>query len=253
MPLTDNAYGMEAIQQSLWNMMREVDAFCRAEKIEYTALGGTMLGAVREQGFIPWDDDIDLALTDSALERFIALFPQTSQLYTVSQSDTWVARVVRKDRAQGGEFIDLFRFAPVKKNALAQKYRVFQLMTLQGMLKTGVTYENYSLSQRLLLRTTAFLGKSMSREQKLRRYRMIARDTRHCRNDLLFIPDECFSCLKLHYPASVAERYTDAPFEDGVIRLSQQADLMLRAQYGDYMTPPPQEERVSTHDAQRKG
>lgn len=253
MPLKDNAYGMQAIQQALWDMMKEVDGVCRAEGIEYSALGGTMLGAMRERGFIPWDDDIDLVLDAAALERLTAILPARSERYTVSLTDTWVARVVRKDRSQGGEFIDLFRYAPVKSSALAQKWHIFRLMTLQGMLKQNVDYRQYGLPQRLVLGGTALMGRLMSREDKLRRYRRLAGDTRACRSDLLFIPDECFGCLKLNYSADCAREFVDAPFEDGVIRMSAHADTMLRLQYGDYMTPPPKAERISTHDAQRKG
>lgn len=63
MALTDNAYGMQDIQQTLLDMMMEIDRVCRKCGIEYTLLGGTMLGAVREGGFIPWDDDLDIGFT----------------------------------------------------------------------------------------------------------------------------------------------------------------------------------------------
>lgn len=251
MPLTDNAYGQQEVQLALWEMLKEIHAVCREEKIEYSALGGTMLGALREKGFIPWDDDVDLVFMPQELKRFMDVFPKKSVRYTISTGDTWVARVVPRDRAQGGVFVDLFRYAPVCKSAVGQKLKVFRLRTLQGMLKQDVDYSRFSWGKRALLRFTGLLGRLMSRQQKLARYRRIGDSRRGCDEGRLYVCDDTFACLALQYDAACAQDFEDVPFEDGVIRVSKRADEMLRLQYGDYQTPPPMAQRVSTHDAQR--
>ena len=53
---------IEKIQETEFDIMQEIDSVCRRHKLTYFAVGGSVLGAVRHQGFIPWDDDIDIGM-----------------------------------------------------------------------------------------------------------------------------------------------------------------------------------------------
>lgn len=61
-----------AVQLRQVEILSEIDAICRREGIDYWLDGGTLLGAVRHGGFIPWDDDIDIAMRRADLTRFVA-------------------------------------------------------------------------------------------------------------------------------------------------------------------------------------
>ena len=61
---------LTAHQRLLLTMLKDFDAVCRKHNIRYQLFAGTALGAVREHGFIPWDDDIDVILLRSEYERF---------------------------------------------------------------------------------------------------------------------------------------------------------------------------------------
>ena len=61
---------MNIHQQHLLDLLKEVDAFCREHQITYYCAGGTVIGAARHHGFIPWDDDIDIYMTRSEFRRF---------------------------------------------------------------------------------------------------------------------------------------------------------------------------------------
>lgn len=65
---------LEQHQQVLYEILYMVDDFCKAHGIPYFLVGGSLLGAVRHQGIIPWDDDVDIAMTRDNYERFIELF-----------------------------------------------------------------------------------------------------------------------------------------------------------------------------------
>ena len=57
---------LQAHQQALYTLLQEFDRVCRALDIPYVIFAGTLLGAVRHQGFIPWDDDLDVLIHQRA-------------------------------------------------------------------------------------------------------------------------------------------------------------------------------------------
>ena len=62
---------VKQLQEIFLGMMEEFHRFCEENQLKYYMVGGTLLGAVREKGFIPWDDDVDFAMPRPDYERFI--------------------------------------------------------------------------------------------------------------------------------------------------------------------------------------
>ena len=77
-------YDLTKVHEVNLKILKEIDRICRKYKIKYMLDGGTLLGAVRHKGFIPWDDDADIAFTRNNYEAFLKVvkreLPDTMEL-----------------------------------------------------------------------------------------------------------------------------------------------------------------------------
>ena len=75
--------GIKETQNLLLKVMKEFDLFCRVNGLHYYMIGGTLLGAIRHKGFIPWDDDIDVGMMRNDYEKFISLSTKFPSNYII--------------------------------------------------------------------------------------------------------------------------------------------------------------------------
>lgn len=85
---------VKEIQEEILILLSELDRVCRKNNIKYSLHGGTLLGAVRENGFIPWDDDADITMMREEYNRLIECFNKESKDFMLIESFLHMPRIV---------------------------------------------------------------------------------------------------------------------------------------------------------------
>lgn len=150
----DELHRVQDIQEEL---LQEVDRICRKCGIHYNMVGGTMLGAIRHKGFIPWDDDADIGLLRKEYERFREACKtelNTDKYYfqeiSITDGYRWGYAKLRKKgtkfvrlgqefmKYEQGVFIDLFPMDNVPDNPIVRKIHFFNCFLVRKFLWSAV-------------------------------------------------------------------------------------------------------------------
>ena len=235
-------------------MLKAVAALCERHGLRYTIYCGTLLGAVRHGGFIPWDDDVDIAMPLRDYRRFQRLsgelpvrfravhFDNTPDFYKpwtriVAEGTTWMDPGKAPMRVPWGLCIDIYPFigaAPTARGIRRQR----KFIGLSRMLRTVPYYRlqpNAGLAKRLLCAVPFALRRALSDTL----LRLAFRDPEKCER-IGTVDDAPFDGKFTH--ADWAEM-TTMRFEDGEFCAPVHYDAILRVMYGDYMVLPPVEAR----------
>lgn len=244
-------------QEQAYKALLEVDRFCREHGISYFLLAGTVLGAVRHGGFIPWDDDIDLGMTPENLERFYQICPTHMSggfVFSYPENNSRHPRFFGKILCQGRHLVDIFPIVPTSGRPVLRQLHFWRMrwLHLLHLRKLGVPLNRKGLNpKRLILYImTRTLSCFYSRARILR----LAR-----RNLLRFQGQNTgwylnlcskYSAEKELIKADWLETLRPLPFEDGEFPAFAATDEYLTHLYGDYRILPPEEQRIAEHEDQ---
>ena len=233
-------YGTEEIQHELLDLLILFHKECESNHLQYSLNSGTLLGAIRHNGFIPWDDDADVMMTRESFEKYVKLDHEKYGLRIVRHK--WVTRVMKSDFSSEA-FIDLFVVDHVPDNNAVQKIKVLLVRTLQGMMKGKVPLGNYRFPYNYMILATFFLGKTMSQERKYSLYQSVSKigNKRETKNTGIY--NNLYKSIPRVYDTNMMRYITTHTFENTRLYITEEYDNYLTAVYGDYMTPPGKEDR----------
>ncbi len=242
--------GIEELRDLQLEILDYVDGFCRRHCINYTLSGGTLLGAVRHGGYIPWDDDIDIQMTRKDYKTFITLWMEESHhpfdlLSLDTRSDYLFPFGKVCDRNSvlyvngvptTGVFIDIFPVDNVSGS--------FDFFTRHGIVKFLYRLiDHYHRNEWISIFSKVFRERMIvSLIDKLSQVQNKA----NCEHTF-----EMASGLLCKHPiaAKVFQDYSPITFENKSYMAVSDYESYLTSTFGDYMTPPPPEKRVSHHIA----
>ncbi len=254
---------LRQLQLTQLEILKVFDKFCREHDLKYSLYAGSLLGAVRHKGFIPWDDDLDVCMSRTEYERFLSLWVQdTPEGYVLQNKENskyfdQSFSKIRKDHTTFlqdawqignhhiGIFLDVFpidRIPNGKLNRLVFKWHCmkYQLLTREFMPPNGNLL--VKAGSALILVCTP-----KSHREKVRQNTLKKITKYNDQHDLETVAIETMASLRKPFAPDMLDEYVDLPFEDGEFMCFAGWDNHLRRKFGDYMQFPSEEERAWRH------
>ncbi|MDE6020499.1 MAG: LicD family protein [Ruminococcus sp.] len=252
------------VKQVELEILTVVDEFCKKNDIKYSLAYGTLLGAVRHKGFIPWDDDIDIFMPREDYNRFLKLWKESPptgyilqnidtdfdyrQSFTKIRKDNTAylqKKESKKSKYHKGIFIDVFPLDKVAISALSQKKQkvcaVFMMLFTRGYIpadESGLVI----LISKLALKIVP--QKKYETVRKILERKVIKAGSQS--GGYKFF-GSMMSLKKNPYPPNMFESIVELEFEEKSFSATKIWDRVLTTFYGDYMKLPPVQERVWSH------
>ena len=251
---------LDKLHEVQLHILKDVAQFCDENHITYCLSSGTLLGAVRHHGFIPWDDDVDIMMprkdfekfmeiSDKLPEAYVCLSPRLNPEYPLSAMKVKKRGTVMIEPSQAhlnidqGVWIDIFPLDRVsnidKFPKRAYHYTVLDMVLLH---KTRVCIQQ-KLRTRFFCKLLGVLG--VRRLDKWRT-RIMMKEEKTNGTKLVSLTDP-IGWKKLLFDETVYFPLQKIKFEDMLFYVPAKYDEWLTSAYGDYMTPPPIEKRTSKH------
>lgn len=243
------------------DILRQIDALCKKHNISYMLNGGSMLGAVRHQGFIPWDDDIDIAMLRDDYDRFLKIAedeldaPYALHTYSncsdhhyyfshVVDTRYQVRRTGSADRRVEDVWVDVYPIDGIPDNPLVRTFHLGNLLFDRFMYhmahfeKVNTERADRPAFQKAILRVVSPISSLIKPDRNKWRDRMdkglrkySARNTKNAMNFISVY------MLRESFPSTMFTDLEGYPYEDMIVPGPRDFDPYLRKMYGDYMTP----------------
>ena len=266
---------MEEYQAVLLEILRDIDRVCEKHNILYYMSGGTLIGAIREKGFLAWDDDLDINMPRPDYERFLRVadseldgkytflssndkkgnFFQYKKMSKVYDTTTFIEEGSPSFKVRYGIYVDIFAVdgTPNDEN-LQDKHikKIFRTREKDAFFAYQYDYNKgaKTFKGKLAYITRSFIGKI---------YRIILRRPYAKKLDKLlkkydFYKSDMVGVLpwtKNHtglFTRQAMEKVVKVEFAGEEFNAPIGYDENLTVAYGDYMTPPPKSEQVTHHN-----
>lgn len=249
----EDKYGMKDIHLSLLQMLDKFLTLCQQNGIVFSMGFGSMLGAIRHKGFIPWDDDIDIIIDRDNFKILSSLINTSKDFELVKnvKKSLWIPRIKKRglpDEGLGYEpMIDLFLVDHLPDSPILAKMKKMAVLFVQGMIKGRPHHYKGSVFLKIASFVSYLVGLLFPMRIKyelLERLSTISncKETKSCSTynvEYLYVGRK--------YVSRLLKDIIMVGFEGRMVPVSKHYDSYLTELYGDYMIPPKENERVPKH------
>ena len=263
----DNSMTTNA-KRAQMDLLAELDRICKKWDIPYFLIGGTLIGAIRHGGFIPWDDDIDVGLLweDYAKLKQVCeeeLDPQyflhdwdsdpasPHPFYKLKIRGThYPEGLAAGSKMNDGIYIDIFPYDNIPESQFLQKIHAARIYLIRKilLLRCGFDLSGNSTLKKILNGTLKFCSRILSVKCWKKKYMSISHRYNGEQTTYVTNMGGSYSYWRESKPRAILEAVTDHKFEDGMFSIPEDYDTFLRSCYGDYMQLPPEHQRIGRHD-----
>ena len=240
-------------QQALYRLLAEFHRVCAALEIPYYLFSGTLLGSVRHADFIPWDDDLDVILLRKDYNRLLQEAPPLlgQDFFLQREGDPHWPMFFSKLRLNGtaciekyhpkdlkthrGVYMDIFPCDHAYESLLGRKLQFYasKVVIAKGLDRRG--YDTGSRKKKLFMGLCRLLPKAP--------FQRLVEGPKTPGSYLHGFLAAASKFQKSVYPAACFGKPGEGKFRDGLYPIPADPHSLLTVLYGDYMTPPPEEER----------
>ena len=260
-------FDKELFRKKLIDTFASFDHFCKVHDIKYFAAYGTLLGAVRHKGLIPWDDDIDVYMIREDYDKFCSFRGKVGAHYdimTIEDENYWLLSLAKYVDVSTtiqeveyyplilGVYIDVFPLDEVPSQdslGLKKEYDKCSFLVARGMMRHSFSQilKSFSSPRSFLFKLCNILYHNRRLSVYMKQYLSCVDKIKNQKGDYYVSYDGPYGAgeiMKKSYFMDAIE----LDFEGMKISASPEYDSILTQLYGDYMTPPPPEKQVSHHN-----
>lgn len=260
-----NEITIEQQRQIQLDILKSVDIFCKENQIEYSLAFGTLLGAVRHGGYIPWDDDVDIMMTRENYEKFRESYSSKRYPLVDLKNDTGHPVSMGKIydsrtyfyyrgsmRRKYGLFVDVFPLDVIPENIVERERWLKRIKRIVSFNQFKNNTYSYSLNHKKVIYRVigCFVKLFFSARIIHRNLERLFVKYKDKPSNIVGVPAVMVMSkeyMNITFPKGLFDEYINLGFEGARFQCIKSYDEFLTIFYGDYMELPPIAKRVGKH------